>query len=81
MSYREFSDRDGRAWRMWDTYPQSARRGAFPDAYSRGWLTFECDLEKRRLVPVPVDWALGTDEELGALLAEAFVVPIRSATQ
>jgi hypothetical protein len=80
VSYREVNDAQGRAWRMWDTYPQSGRRGAFPDAYSKGWLTFESEEEKRRLVPVPTEWAQLSDDELLDLLGQAFPVPIRSAT-
>jgi hypothetical protein len=79
VAYREVDDPQGRSWRVWDTYPQSGRLGAFPEAYSNGWLTFECDDDKRRLVPVPLHWPELSDRELLALLEQAVPVPARSA--
>jgi hypothetical protein len=34
---------------------------------TRGWLVFECEHEKRRLMPIPPGWDLASDEELCAL--------------
>jgi hypothetical protein len=79
VSYREVSDPQGRAWRVWDTYPQSGRIGAFPEAYSNGWVTFECEQDKRRLVPVPAGWFDLSDVDLLGLLDQAVPVPARSA--
>ena len=56
MAYREITDGDGRLWRVWDTYPQSGGRGVVFEGLAEGWLTFETDGQKRRLVPVPARW-------------------------
>src|SRR4051812_29437559 len=42
-----------------------------PDALQRGWLAFQCDSERRRLTPIPEEWAEMTSEELLALLHRA----------
>jgi hypothetical protein len=36
-----------------------------------GWLVFESDREKRRLHPIPEQWAERSDAELNALLSTA----------
>lgn len=54
MGSREFTDAEGTAWRVWRTVPGGAK--VLDDAYSRGWLTFESERCRRRLVPVPDDW-------------------------
>jgi hypothetical protein len=69
MAYREFSGEDGTAWRAWDTYPGSAAN--VRPGYEAGWLGFECEVEHRRLAPVPEGWDTSTDDELRALLARA----------
>lgn len=38
---------------------------------SNGWLTFECSHERRRLVPIPPDWAQLSDQALTELLESA----------
>lgn len=38
---------------------------------AKGWLVFESAREKRRLLPIPDDWAERSDAALSALLAEA----------
>lgn len=45
---------------------ESAAKDAGADGPT-GWLTFESSREKRRLVPVPAEWARCTDAELDAL--------------
>jgi hypothetical protein len=40
-----------------------------------GWLVFECEREKRRLMPIPVGWAKLSDAELIVLCASAPVAP------
>ncbi|MDB4949574.1 MAG: hypothetical protein JWM27_2223 [Gemmatimonadetes bacterium] len=61
MSYREVQDGRGRMWQVWDTVPTIKAAGALAEGYSSGWLTFECDDEKRRLVPVPHGWDVADD--------------------
>ncbi len=57
MAYAEFPDREGRSWRVWHTRPRLADvLSRLPLDWKGGWLTFECEGEKRRLAPVPPGW-------------------------
>jgi len=76
MAYREFTDESGVAWRVWDTRPHSAAN--VRSQYAGGWLSFECEGERRRLGPIPDDWAQASDEELWSWVALA--VPTRSGS-
>lgn len=69
MAYREFTDGDGRAWRAWDTYPQKPQIVA--PGFENGWLSFEADGDKCRLVPIPPGWDALPDDGLIALLHSA----------
>jgi hypothetical protein len=42
------------------------RRAVLRGSYAHGWLCFESDQGKRRLSPIPADWATCSDEELEA---------------
>ena len=54
MAQREFTDTKGTRWLVWSTTPtQGAVLGS---EMQKGWLTFESDGERRRLVPIPRDW-------------------------
>ena len=80
MPLRSFAY-DGVEWTVWDTHPEaqsgaSTRAGVAAD-YTRGWLTFQCEEEKRRLAPVPAQWFELTEVQLAALLARAD--PVRRA--
>jgi hypothetical protein len=57
-------------------YPDR-RKGGFTltPGLERGWLCFECDREKRRLVPAPRDWETCSEGTLSAYLRAA--KPIR----
>jgi hypothetical protein len=46
-------------------------RVVVPEQLQAGWLAFQCARERRRLAPIPVDWAEMTDEELVDLLHQA----------
>lgn len=83
MASREFTDETGIVWRVWRTVPGGAK--VLDDAYAHGWLTFESEQARRRLVPVPADWATAPDERLAAYCRKALEVPrlmgaFRSAT-
>jgi hypothetical protein len=69
MAYREFTDGDGRAWRAWDTYPQKPQIVA--PGFEDGWLSFEAEGEKYRLVPIPPGWDALPYDSLMALLRSA----------
>lgn len=70
MSHRIFRDRQGVEWQVWDVFPSTDVRHTLEG----GWLTFQSDHEKRRLVPVPLYWATADDAELERLLSEAKAV-------
>ncbi|HET6233115.1 MAG TPA: hypothetical protein VFE05_23765 [Longimicrobiaceae bacterium] len=75
MAYREFRDETGRAWMVWDTFPRTGILRSVRENYQAGWLTFDSQSEKRRLSPVPQDWAEAPEGSLLALLADATPVP------
>lgn len=73
---------DGTEWTVWDTHPNSseavvAGRLSVAAGYGEGWLTFQCEAEKRRLAPVPSAWFELTEHQLGNLLRLA--APVRRA--
>jgi hypothetical protein len=73
---------DGTEWTVWDTHPGStgqlaAGRLSVAAGYGQGWLTFQCEAEKRRLVPVPAGWFELSEHQLGNLLKLA--APVRRA--
>jgi hypothetical protein len=75
MAYREITDPGGRVWRVWDTNPhQFAGRQVIAADYASGWLTFECEQEKRRLAPAPAEWEALDAASLLRLLSDAEVI-------
>jgi hypothetical protein len=54
MAQREFTDSKGTRWMVWSTTPSQG--SVLGGDMQKGWLTFESDGERRRLVPVPRDW-------------------------
>lgn len=83
---REYTDKTGVTWRVWDVYP-SGKSGPFPTPpdgtsseslsaypsrhFRNGWLCFECPSEKRRLAPIPKDWERCDCSRLETLCAKA----------
>src|SRR3954464_14569655 len=67
---REFTDKKGTKWRVFDVYPTGPssalgqvdamdRLNAFPSKdHAHGWLCFESTDEKRRLTPIPPEWEI-----------------------
>ena len=78
---REFRDRDGRAWRVWEVRPGTDRplRHRYLGEYLNGWLAFGClDNELRKRLPsYPPDWLGRSDRRLQELLDVAVDVPAR----
>lgn len=81
MAVREFTSRDGRAWRVWAVTPESLQpltraEDYLADFYSDGWIVFETldGQEKRRLYPPPYAWEERTDSDLELLLARADIL-------
>ena len=61
MAMREFTDAAGTHWRVWNTIPNA---GAVIGPMMSGWLTFESEESRRRLVPIPAGWESATVTEL-----------------
>ena len=73
MAVRDFTDAAGNAWRAWHTAPVT---DAVPiPGYERGWLSFECAGELRRLRPFPANLETVSDVQLGLLCRVA--TPVR----
>jgi hypothetical protein len=76
---REFTDKNGTAWRVWDVDPQSPKAPAIKDrrkaAAGQGWLVFDSRAERRRLTPIPAGWDSTDPEKLADLCEKAQVVP------
>lgn len=77
---REFTDKNGTHWRVWDINPvlhaRPAKPGKRPSArVPKGWLCFEGGNERRRLIPIPEEWQECDDATLESLCLSAEVVP------
>ncbi len=78
MAHRTFTDPDGIVWEVWQVTPTSVKNaageflGAVEPGYEYGWLCFENRSgEKRRLLPIPADWASLPDARLEELWEQA----------
>ncbi|MGQ0715250.1 MAG: hypothetical protein ACT4PJ_16245 [Gemmatimonadaceae bacterium] len=77
MALREFSDADGRRWRVWDIRPDQLHGATRAEDYLQsmihGWLAFEPagGGEKRRLSPIPPGWDSASEAELEKMLERA----------
>ncbi|HEX5871310.1 MAG TPA: hypothetical protein VFY65_12875 [Longimicrobium sp.] len=86
MAVRTFGGPDGIAWTAWEVIPGqvSEFRSTFgshlPRQMADGWLCFDCGSEKRRLYPLPSNWAERTEAELWFLCRAAEPVRARNAT-
>lgn len=83
MAQREFTDSKGVDWLVWSTTPSSG--SVLASDMQKGWLTFESDSERRRLVPIPRDWEEAAPERMELYLRAAVPVarttPIRGIPQ
>ena len=83
MALREFTDRDGATWRVWDITPEhthpATRTEDYLQGFLDGWLVFERvdSGEKRRLYPLPARWESASDADLERICHSAD--PVRSA--
>jgi hypothetical protein len=84
MAVREFTDSNGRQWRVWDVmpesiHPQTKTEDYLAAMYQTGWLVFETrtEDEKRRLADIPPDWSQLSPQGLEALLRRAELIPPR----
>jgi hypothetical protein len=81
---REFVDKKGVRWKVWDVWPADRLSAAAASAISTfpsttlagGWLCFESANEKRRLSPVPPEWELCDEAALCTFCDRAgFITP------
>lgn len=80
--HRTFTDSDGVVWEVRAVYPverADARHARLLGAFQQGWLSFECESRKRRLSPIPANWATLQEVELEALCQRAEEATIRRA--
>jgi hypothetical protein len=73
---REFTDRDGKAWRVWAVTPthlKASRREATLGEFEQGWLAFETldETARKRLPHYPADWVSMSEPKLQELLGLA----------
>lgn len=72
--HRLFTDDSGTEWTVRAFHPAEradARHTRLLGSYQQGWLSFECDVRKRRLSPIPEGWQALDDDSLRALCARA----------
>jgi hypothetical protein len=81
MALREFVDRRGVQWKVWDITPESihpvTRLEFVLGEFQEGWLTFESANERKRLPELPVGWMELSEAELEALCGRASPVSSR----
>jgi hypothetical protein len=73
MAQREFTDSKGIRWLVWSTTPTPG--ALLGGEMQKGWLTFEADTERRRLVPIPRDWEQAAPERMELYCRAAQAVP------
>jgi hypothetical protein len=82
VALREFVDKQGTEWRVWDVTPEGMNpatvRELFLGEFEEGWLAFECATSRRRLARWPRNWAKMSDGELEDLCETASLVTRRS---
>src|SRR5688572_26421086 len=79
MASREFTDSKGAVWRVWDVTPSHlhpvTRSEEYMEPCAGGWLAFESENEKRRLVaPYPSRWTQYDVKQLETLRHAAAIV-------
>ena len=83
---REFTDRDGREWRVWAVTPSHSRtskRESNLGEFEQGWLAFETldEDQRKRLPHYPAAWMTMSDAKLQELLGLAVEAPTRRLEQ
>lgn len=72
--HRTFTDSEGVPWDVRAVYPAEradVRHARLLGTFQQGWLSFECETGKRRLSPIPPDWASLDEAALQALCQRA----------
>jgi hypothetical protein len=69
MMIKTFTDPSGTEWDVFEVHPGRGRTVArVPREFRAGWLCFQSVHERRRLAPIPSQWAEWSDEMLAAVL-------------
>jgi hypothetical protein len=76
MALLTFVDSTGQSWRVWNVErarPPESHTDFLEPEYRSGWLVFESMLtgERRRLAPIPAEWAGRPVDELERLCEQA----------
>ena len=76
MALREVRDESGVLWTIYDVHPSMVHRGTLQvrEELVAGWLCFQSDEAKRRLVGIPSDWEQLDDGALMSLMTAAALV-------
>jgi hypothetical protein len=76
MALREVRDERGVLWTIYDVHPSMVRHGTIQvrEELVSGWLCFQSDAAKRRLVGIPNDWEQLDDGALMSLMTAAALV-------
>jgi len=76
MALRELRDESGVLWTVYDVHPSSVRHGSLQirEELASGWLCFQSDAAKRRLVGIPEQWEQMEDGALMSLMTAAALV-------
>jgi hypothetical protein len=83
MALRTFTCRDGVTWNVWNVVPtlsHNTRKLNLGTGMSDGWLCFEGEGHKRRIIPIPIDWEEWSQDQLQAALDGADAVHSRHNT-
>jgi hypothetical protein len=85
MALREFVDRRGVLWKVWDVTPESihpvTRLEFVLGAFQEGWLTFESATERRRLPELTAGWMNLSNAGLEELCRRAMPVSSRDDSE
>ena len=76
MALRELRDESGVLWTIYDVHPGVQRHGSLQvrEELASGWLCFQSDAAKRRLVGIPEQWERLEDDALMSLMTAAALV-------
>ncbi len=80
MALRELRDESGVLWTIYDVHPSAARHRTLQlrEELSSGWLCFQSDAAKRRLIGIPDRWEQMDDGALMSLMTAAALVSAKT---
>jgi hypothetical protein len=80
MALRELRDQSGVLWTIYDVHPSVARRRTLQlrEELASGWLCFQSDAAKRRLIGIPDRWEQMDDSALMSLMTAAALVSAKA---